>query len=133
MFDPDKGDGPMINPVKFHRAALTLQGFPPYVNTERVRIGGGTIRISSGSEIDELDLNAAKKSIAFKLRDPLLGYSFLFIAGGGRPANVAVNGRALPETEDPDAIEAGWRMTDLNGVYVKTPNDAIATVEIVFP
>jgi len=132
LFDPDRGDGPMINPVKFHRAALTLEGHPPYVNTERIQIGGETVRISSGSEIEVLDSDEDKKTVSIKLSDPLLGTSYLFVADGGKPASITVNGTALPEVEDPDAVDSGWCLTELNGAYAKIHNEKKAVVDIRF-
>jgi len=133
LFDPDMGDGPMIDPSGLHMDLLTLLGTKPYVYTRLAEVNGNTVRVSSGARIEMKPRATRADNILFALSDPLFGRSYIYIAGGPEPLRVIAGGKQLPRVENVDAAEQGWSVTDNGAVYAKVLHKDTIDIEVVYP
>ncbi len=133
LFEPDVGDGPMIDPSGLHMDLLTLLGTKPYVYTRLAEVNEKIVRVSSGAYLEMKPRIADGNSVRFRLSEPLFGKSHIYIAGGGGPSQLVVGGRKLPRVDDVDAAAEGWTVTDKGAVYAKVLHEGPVDVEVVYP
>jgi len=132
LFDPDMGDGPMIDPSGLHVDLLTLLGTKPYVYTQLAEVNGSTLRISSGARVESKPRQSGSQTVSFTLSQPLFGKSYVYIAGGTEAQRIIVAGKRLPRVNDVDAADQGWTMTDKGAVYAKVIHHNPIVVEVTY-
>ncbi len=132
LFDPDMGDGPMIDPSGLHVDLLSLLGTKPYVYTQLAALDGDALRISSGARIESPQQQGGN-TLTFTLSEPLFGESYVYVTGGPEPQHIIAAGKRLPRVEDVDAADQGWTVTDKGAVYAKILHDNPTDVTVQYP
>src|SRR5207248_9589207 len=102
----EKRNPAFINPEDILVNVLALQDFDPDVKSARLRKANGTIVISSGAEIENLE--AKSNGIRFKLKFFPGELSHSLIAGR-KPKQILVGGTLLPQSTDPEIGRASCR------------------------
>lgn len=105
-----------LNPNLIGLNTFELAGIPLDLATAVVPREPAPLRVTSAGDIAELRLAGGTLSL-------LVGYpagaaSHTVLAGTGRPASVASEGRPLPEAADLDAADHGWHWLDDQGLLL---------------